>query len=259
MQNYCKVFGTIMQSSLIEQGDDVVMVFLFMLATKDHNHEVHSTPYAISKATLRSRERVDTALDVLMSPDPDSRSKVLDGRRLTAIRDGWFVVNGEHYRKLMNAEDQRERTRQRVADYRKRNVNPETGELLDLSIDVTHCNGGNTIQIQSINRASQVSDITDHLVSIGCLPTEARNLASRSVRMRNVKHKLEHAVASYRKLITVERSLPSEIDRQVDGYLGVFGMDALFAEYLADEKPQAVGMDGFRTWVYDRKIVSRKG
>ncbi len=55
------------------------------------------------------RERIESAIEFLKSPDPRSRSKTHDGRRI--IQEGefqYFVPNHEHYRTICNEDERRE-------------------------------------------------------------------------------------------------------------------------------------------------------
>lgn len=75
---------------------------------------------------------IEAALEFLQKPDPKSRSKVADGRRL--IKEGqfqYFVVNWEYYQRIRNEDDRREYNRVKQAEYRKRSkvaTGPSPGE-----------------------------------------------------------------------------------------------------------------------------------
>jgi hypothetical protein len=51
------------------------------------------------------------ALTVLSSPDPDSRTKDNEGRRIEEVPGGWWILNYEYYRDKQTAEDIREKNR----------------------------------------------------------------------------------------------------------------------------------------------------
>jgi uncharacterized phage protein (TIGR02220 family) len=53
-------------------------------------------------------DSVRKSLAKLMSPDPDSRSKEHEGRRIAEIEGGWVVLNGEKYRNYMSRQERNE-------------------------------------------------------------------------------------------------------------------------------------------------------
>lgn len=66
---------------------------------------------------------VKLGIEVLCSPDPESRTKEEEGRRL--VKEGEFeyrVVNAPYYQNLKNKEDEREKSKIRQQHYRERQV-----------------------------------------------------------------------------------------------------------------------------------------
>jgi hypothetical protein len=62
---------------------------------------------------------IEDAIEFLLKPDPKSRHKEHDGRRL--IREGqfqYFVPSWETYQKIRNADERREYNRMKQAEYR---------------------------------------------------------------------------------------------------------------------------------------------
>jgi len=53
-----------------------------------------------------------------MAPDPYSRTKDHEGRRIKECDGGWFVLNGEKYREKMNEDERREYKRIWIANKR---------------------------------------------------------------------------------------------------------------------------------------------
>jgi hypothetical protein len=58
-------------------------------------------------------EAAETALEAFKSPDRYSRTKEHEGRRIEDIDGGWNLLNHGKYRARMNAEDRREKDRER--------------------------------------------------------------------------------------------------------------------------------------------------
>lgn len=107
---YGKTFTTLWEGSMVGQAD-VQLVFIFLFCHCDWDGFVEAHPAIISAKTGLSLSRVRAALKVLGEPDPDSRSKAEDGRRIVAVdvdhAKGWHVVNYKHYRELRDSEERR--------------------------------------------------------------------------------------------------------------------------------------------------------
>ncbi|MDD5000130.1 MAG: hypothetical protein PHO55_03990 [Thiomonas arsenitoxydans] len=59
---------------------------------------VPSSRSGLMRAANISQVEFDIALNVLESPDPDSRSPEHDGRRVEKIEGGWLILNYKKYR-----------------------------------------------------------------------------------------------------------------------------------------------------------------
>lgn len=130
MTGYTKLFGSILASTIWEESKETKILWVTMLAMADKRGEVHASVPGLATLARLSREETDAALLDLMSPDPDSRTKAAEGRRVEVIEGGWRLINHGKYRALMNAEERKEynaakkresRARQKVsANVRKR-------------------------------------------------------------------------------------------------------------------------------------------
>jgi hypothetical protein len=65
----------------------------------------------------------EDALAKFLAPDPYSRSKEYDGRRIREIPGGWWLVNHGKYRAMANKEDQNRQNVQRVLRCREKKRN----------------------------------------------------------------------------------------------------------------------------------------
>lgn len=121
---YGKLFASLYQGTL-RGNADCILVFTNLIAHMDSGCWVDKHPRAIADEVGISVDRVRAALDELERPDPDSRSKEEDGRRIVRIdehRDwGWLVVNGKKYRAIRNEEERREQNRAAQARWRNKN------------------------------------------------------------------------------------------------------------------------------------------
>jgi hypothetical protein len=92
-----------------------------MLAKADKKGEVWASIGGLAVDARVSREECQAALDVLLSPDPDSRTKDHDGRRIEAIDGGWRLLNYGKYHQLGKVEDRREYLTALKRAHRERN------------------------------------------------------------------------------------------------------------------------------------------
>lgn len=129
---FVKVHREMLDSSVwIGTSADVKVLWVVMLVMADQNGEVRGGIPALMKHSELPRERCLIALDVLLSPDPDSKSQTADGRRIEEIDRGWRIVNYYYYRRLCSAEEKRRKDRERISAKRAdaRNHFDEAREL----------------------------------------------------------------------------------------------------------------------------------
>jgi hypothetical protein len=100
---YAILDSSILQSTILKNGPVVLAVWTLVLASKDKFNETRITPSAIAGLLRIDDEDVEKAWNILISPDPQSRHKEFEGRRIVPAegKDGaWFVVTGDHYQEL---------------------------------------------------------------------------------------------------------------------------------------------------------------
>ena len=91
-----------------------------MLALKDRWHVVNASLPGLADAARISISDCSEALEVLSSPDPHSRTKEFEGRRIEACDGGWIILNGELYRNKMSLDERNEYQRIKQKEYRDR-------------------------------------------------------------------------------------------------------------------------------------------
>lgn len=122
---YGKIHTQIFDSSIMDEGLETRYVWLCLIALADKEGFLDMTPEAIARRSNIPEKAVKEAIERLAQPDPRSRSKVDDGRRLVPIREsfGWQIVNFSYYRDLKSQDERREYMREYMQEYRKRAVN----------------------------------------------------------------------------------------------------------------------------------------
>ena len=125
---FVKIFEQVFDSSIAENYK-ARHVFQDMLILCDRDGCVDMTPEAISRRTNVPIKIIKEAIEYLSKPDPKSRSKNEDGRRIKLIdsrRDwGWIIINYEHYRNLQDEEARRASWRDAKARQREMSKIPK--------------------------------------------------------------------------------------------------------------------------------------
>lgn len=121
MSVYTPLFQKIVFSSLWEEDDFVVKVFLTMLAKQDSDHVVRCNAYELGKWAHKNEAVALEALAILSAPDTKRiEAQPFDGRRIEKVEDGWLILNGAMYQKIMQEVNRRAYQRRWMADKRKR-------------------------------------------------------------------------------------------------------------------------------------------
>lgn len=122
---YGKIFESLYTGSMVGAGSPVFAVWGYVIANMKPDSEVGSqvelNPRLLAYILGDTEEVVQGAIDKLCAPDPESRTKEAEGRRL--IRLGQYayqVVNGPKYHAIKHAEQQRESARERKRRQRAR-------------------------------------------------------------------------------------------------------------------------------------------
>lgn len=119
---YTKLFGSILDSTVWETSAEVRIVWMTLLAMADRDGNVGASVPGLAKRANVERAHVEKALGMFTSPDPDSRTKTDEGRRIREIDGGWFIINHAKYREKASAEEYREKANLRQKRYRERHA-----------------------------------------------------------------------------------------------------------------------------------------
>ena len=99
MNNFVKLYGSIIHSSIWAQPDHVRLVWITMLAMADCDGNVFASELGIANASRQTIENTLDALKVLMGPDPYSRDGTT-GERIVRIERGFHILNHAYYRNM---------------------------------------------------------------------------------------------------------------------------------------------------------------
>lgn len=119
MNTWVPLWSGTVESSLWDEEDLVVKVFLTMLAVKDADHIVRFNAYQLGRKARKTEIEVLEALKILSSPDTKRIGpQDFDGRRIEAVEDGWLILNAGKYRDRVQVEMKKARDRRAQANAR---------------------------------------------------------------------------------------------------------------------------------------------
>ncbi len=120
MNNFTKLSSAIVTSTIWQEDNPTRIVWVTMLATADACGRVEGSIPGLAHIARVTVEECERALDRLMSPDPYSRTKEYEGRRVEEIDGGWRILNYAKYRERRDPEKRKEQTREAVRRHRQR-------------------------------------------------------------------------------------------------------------------------------------------
>jgi hypothetical protein len=127
MAGYVKLFGSILQSSIWDLPAEERVVWVTMMALADRDGVIEASLPGLAHEARISREVAERALAIFLAPDPDSRTKDFDGRRIEVVDGGWRLLNHEKYREMESADHRRKRNAERQQRHRDRQRAREGG------------------------------------------------------------------------------------------------------------------------------------
>jgi len=139
VSNYVKLFGSIVASTIWEEDNETRIVWITMLAMANMHGEVEASIPGLAKFSKVPIPATEAALAKLLAPDPYSRSKENEGRRIEEIDGGWVILNHGKYRDKESKSNQREQDRIRAKRYRDRKAGDDSrhANVTDSSRSVT--------------------------------------------------------------------------------------------------------------------------
>jgi hypothetical protein len=117
METWCKLFSSIVTSTVWQESLPTKVVWITLLALKDYTGVVHGSIPGLAHLAGVSVKECEEAIRVLSSPDKYSRSQENEGRRLKAVDGGWVILNHLKYRDE-KADYRRDYNRRKQAEYR---------------------------------------------------------------------------------------------------------------------------------------------
>lgn len=111
-EGYVKLLSSIVRSSIWGEPDHVRVVWITMMAIADKHGYVYASVDGLAHEARKTIDETEDALRRFLSPDPRSRTKEHDGRRVVEVDGGWQLLSYERIRAMHGAESERERKRE---------------------------------------------------------------------------------------------------------------------------------------------------
>jgi hypothetical protein len=107
-KGFTKLFNTIITSTIWQEDDKTRIVWITMLAIADAYGVVSASVPGLASVAKVPVSATRKAIQILLRPDPDSRTKDHEGRRIEEIDGGWVILNYQKYRDTLSVEERRE-------------------------------------------------------------------------------------------------------------------------------------------------------
>lgn len=111
MHGYSKLFGSIVASTIWQEPNPTRILWMTMIAIKNPHDVVEASVPGLASIARITVPECEAALAKMKEPDPYSRTKEFEGRRIQEVDGGWLLLNGEKYRRKMNEDERREYNR----------------------------------------------------------------------------------------------------------------------------------------------------
>lgn len=211
---FTKLDSGIVDSSLWAAPDHIVRVWITILAKKDHDGMVRIAPSALQRVSniyddsdgIKFRE----AINVLESPDPESRTMEFDGRRIEKVEGGWVVLNHEKYRLHDNII--REQNRERVRKFREKQ-RLMCKKTNNSNAPVTLCNVTGALPSVSVSVSESVSLEEEHEKEISEFETFRLIYPGQKRSKETEFNEFKLKYQEYRKILPV---LVESVKRQIE-------------------------------------------
>lgn len=134
---YTKLFSSITASTIWQEPDGTRLTWITMLAMAKKDGCVYGSVPGLAHQANVSLDAVKAALACFLAPDPYSRTKDFEGRRIEEIDGGWRLLNHEKFRQIRSAEERREYMREYMRKKRaEAKAEPVLADSLAKSTDV---------------------------------------------------------------------------------------------------------------------------
>jgi hypothetical protein len=111
-ESYTKLFSSITESTVWGEPYATRIVWVTFLAMTNAKGCVYGSIPGIARRANVTMAEAEAAIASFLAPDPHSRSKDSDGRRVEEIEGGWRLINHAKYAKIRDASERAEAKRE---------------------------------------------------------------------------------------------------------------------------------------------------
>ena len=112
-ETWTKLLSSITDSSVWSEDDKTLRVWIAMMAMADRDGYVWASVDGLARRAMVTEEQAAAALLTFESPDPKSRSKEHEGRRIETVDRGWLLLNHTRFRDMRDEDEHRKKERER--------------------------------------------------------------------------------------------------------------------------------------------------
>ena len=98
MNNFTKLYSSIITSTIWREDNATRILWITLLALSDSDGRVEGSIPGLAHIAGITTTECEASFTKLMSPDPYSRSKENEGRRVEEVDGGWLILNRKKYR-----------------------------------------------------------------------------------------------------------------------------------------------------------------
>ena len=120
MAVFVKLFSGLLYSTVWREDLHVKVVWITLLALCDAKGRVAASVPGLAAISAVTVDQCRDALERLKAPDPDSRTKEWEGRRIADIDGGWQVLNYLKYRDMRDEDKRKEQTKEATRRWREK-------------------------------------------------------------------------------------------------------------------------------------------
>ena len=175
--SYTKLFNSILTSSVWGECHTTRIVWITMLALANQNGEVEATIPGLARLASVTIEECETAIACFLAPDPYSRTKADNGRRIEKIDGGWYLLNYAEHRRRASKADATEKNAERQKRFRDRHernatVTHSNATVTHSNATVTHSNATVTVERDIAEAEAEAEKMEESVATAP--PTSAR-------------------------------------------------------------------------------------
>ncbi len=111
---YAKLFSSIIHSTIWREDPSTKLLWITLLAMSDRDGAIQASIPGLADAARITLDECLEGLEKLKAPDPYSRTKDFEGRRIIEVDGGFVLLNYGKYRDTKSDDEVREKTRARV-------------------------------------------------------------------------------------------------------------------------------------------------